>query len=144
MIHTVNRDINFLVNNRSNMQQAYSRVQLFLDNFEGIKKVTPVKENKFLYTMDYKDLGNSWSVGKHVKSKSAALNALGRKIEHMIFNIGCPNSVMPMIESIVKKGVKRIYFPESHNEQNAVGHFRWDWQVYTLTPAEIIHLKRVL
>ena len=35
-----------------------------------------------------------------------ALQALSDKILHMTCNIGCPNSVLPMIESIVSRKVK--------------------------------------
>lgn len=35
-----------------------------------------------------------------------AINALCAKIKHMSLNIGCPNSVRPMLQSIVKRQIK--------------------------------------
>lgn len=35
-----------------------------------------------------------------------AMEALADKINHMIFNIGCPNSVEPMIQSIISRKLK--------------------------------------
>jgi hypothetical protein len=36
-----------------------------------------------------------------------AIQALTDKINHMIFDIGCPNSVIPMLESIIQRKLKR-------------------------------------
>lgn len=36
-----------------------------------------------------------------------AIQALTDKISHMVFNIGCPNSVIPMLESICTRKIKR-------------------------------------
>lgn len=36
-----------------------------------------------------------------------AIEALTDKIKHMVLNIGCPNSVLPMLQSIVTRRIKR-------------------------------------
>lgn len=40
------------------------------------------------------------------KEEFDAIEALADKIEHMIFNIGCPNSVQPMLHSIITRKIK--------------------------------------
>lgn len=93
------------------------------------------------------------------KSNLIGCVALSEKIEHMICNIGQPESVEPMIKAILK-GTKWIKFDQDHNEngtiqarkerpednymRSAKGHFRWDYKVYTLTDKELKIVEKLL
>lgn len=79
--------------------------------------------------------------------------ALLGKIEHMVFAIGCPNSVEPMLRSICDRKVKRwlgVNLDFNKNKKGKqlkskdelsmtkeggilVGHFRWNDRGYVLT-----------
>lgn len=51
-----------------------------------------------------------------------AIQALIDKISHMVFNIGCPNSVIPMLESICTRKIKRW---QGNNELLTDDHFEY-------------------
>lgn len=76
---------------------------------------------------------------------SEALNALGGKIEHMLLNIGCPQSICPMLNRMICKGPKHWSQPKMFGEAEplGMGHFRWDWKVYMLTDAEVKTVTKV-
>lgn len=69
-----------------------------------------------------------------------SIKALADKIDHMCNNIGCPSSVLPMLSAILR-GTKHIKFPERNNEYNGVGHFRWNWKIYTLQDSHLNHIR---
>lgn len=100
-------------------------------------KVKSVEGSKILKVIQYKDLDN-WSANL----KSDTLIALSNKISHMVFNIGCPNSVVPMLQAILK-GTKRLKYP-NNPEANCVGHFKWNYQVYILNKRELGYLKKII
>lgn len=64
-------------------------------------------ENKFITAEDFE-----------------AIQALTDKIKHMICNIGCPNSVRPMLESICTRKIKRWQGNTSIETDN---HTTWIW-----------------
>lgn len=53
-----------------------------------------------------------------------AIQALTDKMFHMIFNIGCPNSVLPMLESICTRKIKRW---QGNNSIETDNHTTWVW-----------------
>jgi len=90
--------------------------------------------------------------------QSHELKALSRKINHMCINIGCPNSVEPMLKSIIKGNIKKWVTPnhmeggkqlrglhiteierkygnktyKNNGTDIVIGHFRWDFKAYKL------------
>lgn len=86
-------------------------------------------------------------IAEHIKSiltGSPELKALGEKIEHMLIYIGCPQSVCPMLNRIIFKGVKMQKHPMggiNDAELYGMGHFRWDWKAYTLSNED---MKKVI
>ena len=89
-----------------------------------------------LKIIQFKDL-NNWDVKTH----SAALKALAKKINRLAFDVGDPQSIVPMLKSILKgtKTVKTL-----KGTPNKKGHFYIDYTVYTLNPSELEYLKKVL
>lgn len=82
-----------------------------------------------------------------------SIQALADKIEHMVNNIGCPESVKPMLLSIINGNVKawgeggkqlgkRTKLTHSgQNEYLLIGHFREHGFGYVLTAEELNHVK---
>jgi hypothetical protein len=87
-----------------------------------------------------------------------AIQALSDKIKHMVFNIGCPNSVEGMLWSISERKIKywgsgvsdfngkqlrtkadramvikSCRYEKLKNLQVIKGHFRWNHRAYTLS-----------
>jgi uncharacterized radical SAM superfamily Fe-S cluster-containing enzyme len=119
-----------------------------IDNIlENLPKIKEVKKTGVIDNVNFSELNGKWKEGDRL-GKSIALDALARKIEHMINEIGSPNSVQPMLESIcknkikkhTKKGYQTAYYI-SDGEFLGYGHFRWDWKVYILNENEIKRVK---
>lgn len=114
---------------------------------ENLPTIKELKDTGVIDTINLSKLNGNWT--KHERfGKSIALDALARKIEHMIDSIGSPNSVQPMLESICKNKIKK------HTKKNfrgigwvqdgeflGYGHFRWDYKVYILNADEIKRVK---
>jgi hypothetical protein len=78
-------------------------------------------------------------------SQTSTLKLLGDKIEHMILNIGCPNSVLPMLQKIASGRLKSLSQPSFRdNKYLGKGHFRWKWSAQILTKDELEFLKRYI
>lgn len=111
------------------------------------------KIGKYLSVINYSDLGNTWSV--HTIN-NGGLIALGDKISTMILK-GDACNVKPMVESICDNRIKNLRQPnhsdsewrtdDGGNEKMVnlgnigKGHFRWDFQAYTLTDIELNRVK---
>ena len=100
------------------------------------------QNNNKLKFISFSKLDENWGSGK-VNGKSVALEALADKIRHMIFDIGCPNSVKPMLESICKNKIKKQTqkYKQDVGSFLGYGHFRWDRKAYKLTKEEIERVK---
>jgi hypothetical protein len=127
----------------------------FIDDFNKIKKeivqnilenlpiMEEVKKSKNLLSLVKKsDLKGRWKKDT-ILGKSSNLDCLARKIEHMILNIGCPNSVRPMLESICKNKIKKLSQDNGRYDNDFLGHghFRWDYKAITLSENEIKRVK---
>lgn len=104
---------------------------------------TTIKSTNGLGMIDYKNIGD-WDVNLNEFKISKNLNALARKLEHMI-RTGKADSIKRMLESICKNNIKTLYKPSGSYEQTkrnslGKGHFRWDDTAITLSTEEI---KRV-
>lgn len=104
---------------------------------------------KHLMFINSKYLGN-WAVHDN-KEQSNSLIALAGKITHMVNDIGCPNSVLPMLQKIATGRIKHFSKKESRKSKYKQGadplgrgHFRWNYKVYTLTKEELTHLNAFL
>ena len=100
---------------------------------------------KHLRVKPYSETGN-WDV-KDLSGISSNLDALADKITHMMYT-GKGDSIKPMLKSIVNNGVKTQYRfknkkGNSELERGSLGkgHFRWNWEAYTLNDREIKKLK---
>lgn len=102
----------------------------------NVNNVKTIVGYNFIKVINYKDLEH-WEN----KNESQTLIALFDKIEHMVNDIGCPNSVLPMLKAILK-GTKKIKYPSL--KTSAVCHFRWNWRFYTLTPNELKIIEKLL
>lgn len=106
------------------------------------------QHSPLLSTTNYSDMTN-WDVSE-LFGVSKTLNALAHKISHMVSE-GRSDAIKRMLQSIANNNFKTLYrglkqqdinFPNQKRESLGKGHFRWDYQTYTLTPKEIDHLKR--
>jgi hypothetical protein len=78
-------------------------------------------------------------------SQTITLTLLGDKIEHMILNIGCPNSVLPMLQKIASGRLKSLSQPTfRNNEYLGKGHFRWKYSAQILNENELEFLRRYI
>jgi len=133
-----NSELDFIENYNKQLVKTYNKINEVLTKSENMK-IKKIKGYDLLKTIQYKDL-NNWSV----KSENQTLTALSSKIQHMMFNIGCPSSVVPMLNAILK-GTKRIKHYQNkrlfkrnlETISNGNGHFRWNYQVYTLNTYEL-------
>lgn len=76
--------------------------------------------------------------GKDAKSETT-LQRLMSKLSHMAFGIGSPQSIEGLLTRIATKPVKMQSQPEYKEQPKlyGTGHFRWDWQAYTLNENEL-------
>jgi hypothetical protein len=116
------------------------------------------KAGSFLHIVNFSDIsGQSWGVSQvliRLGGRSKTLIALAEKINFMIER-GRANDVKPMLEKIVtgrvktltkKSGKQNAHLKELnksyHNEYLGKGHFRHNYQAYTLTAIEIDRIKK--
>lgn len=109
----------------------------------------PVSKGKLSF-INFSEL-DSWSVTDimmKLYGKSKTLEILANKIQDMIYK-GRGNDVKDMVAKIATGRIKTHYKPkpiilhqdDGKRESLGKGHFRWNWQVYTLTDQEIQFLK---
>lgn len=133
------KDIDFLSNFNKEKKRIINNILENLPKINGIK----TEEKKTFNTVKYSELNKKWTKNES-NIKNIALDALARKIEHMIDNIGSPDSVKPMLESICKNRIKKHTKKGCKNIDGdflGYGHFRWDYKVYTLNEEEIKKIK---
>lgn len=84
--------------------------------------------------------------GLRKKYSGAAVLALLAKCEHMIFNIGSPDSVEGFLKRVAirKKNQTQPGFRGDAGESLGVCHFRWDWRGYELDKRELLALRSYL
>lgn len=76
-----------------------------------------------------------------INSKTTTLSILANKICNMI-DKGDSLNVLPLLKRIIYKPPKRLYKPSIYGKEFlGVGHFRWNYQAYTLSKEEIQFLK---
>lgn len=119
-------------------------------------KVNPNSTVK-MFLVPFSKLGNSWRVQDILRQfggNSKVLEALADKINYMILQ-GRANDVKPMLEKICtgrkksltkkrRKSVTQYQLEISevyHSEYLGKGHFRWNYQAYTLSDDEIKRIK---
>jgi hypothetical protein len=125
------------------------------------KCATPNNGKQFrrMYIVNFSDIsGQSWGVKEvlsRVMGNSETLNVLADKINYMILE-GRAKDVKPMLEKIISrqkhfghkksKEVKRIEYlknttGDTSDNYYGKGHFKWNYQAYTLNEAEIRRVK---
>ncbi len=150
---TFKGELDFLERSHKMRDVVYKNIDaaLSMDTNPHLEKVDGFKLISFIQFSKLE----SWSVPK---KQSETLKALSKKIYHMIFDIGCPNSVRPMLEKIatgriktltqpVSKGYHTLY-PKGHSELNGQhigrGHFRWDYKAYMLNSYELESVRKLI
>ena len=154
----INNDLDFLSNYWIIAKELGFKIKNELPIiYNNPSKVINIKGSK-LNIISYKDL-NNWQVYDLIKSTdniSVTLEALADKINNMILK-GRANDVKPMINRIINRAPSMQVKPICNKEklrqylkgQNwniepellGIGHFRWNYQAYTLTKEEIQFLK---
>jgi len=114
-------------------------------NLPDVRTGNEREVGKRLRVKPYSELEN-WNI-KDLSGFSSNLDALAEKITHMMYT-GKGDSIKPMLNSIVNKGVKTQYrFKNKKGDKDlergslGKGHFRWNWRAYTLTDREINKVK---
>ncbi len=86
-------------------------------------------------------------------TESESLKALADKISWIAGNnyrnngqgIGSPCSIVPMLERITTKGIKKQSKKDgTESESLGLGHFRWNYGAITLKPNEVEIVRTVL
>ena len=137
-----NEDLDFLNSYWKKVNDIGFKIKKELPNFNS--KI--IRTDGRLCFIKYSDLDN-WSVDS-LMGKSNNLVTLANKISYMI-SMGNGNSVKPMLEKIVSRGVKSLSHPPtkygrsigSTTEFLGKGHFRWDFGAVVLTDKEIKRIK---
>lgn len=149
---TFTGELDFLEKASKMKKEAYHTIHaaLVLKNTDIEKK----DEYKHLSFIAFSRL-NTWSIPI---TKSDSLLALSEKIYHMIFHIGCPQSVKLMLEKIasgriksfchpVRKDYRRLY-PKGHSQLSGEhlgrGHFRWNFKSYVLNSHELETVRNLV
>lgn len=138
-------DIDFL----SSYWEEAKKVGHRIKNELPLLKEPKVRNSGKLFFINYKDMYN-WSVDDNLSvlyGNSVTLKVLADKINYMILR-GRANDVKPMLEKICQGRVKHFSKPlnKDHmrggSEPLGFGHFRWNYEVHTLTENEINHIKK--
>lgn len=98
-----------------------------------------VEGSKYLKTIQFSQIKNSWNFSLN----SSTLIALSHKLMTMIEK-GRAIDIEPMIKSITENKIKKLSRKDAFGKSEFLGygHFRWNWQAYTLTEKEIENLKK--
>lgn len=142
-------DLEFLDSYWNEAKKIAENIKLNLPN--GVGENLPMlgsKEKKtIMFVIPYSKLGDSWDVQDILlknNGRSKKLIALSEKISHMILK-GDSCNVKPLIDSIINNKIKKqtrvIKDKEKNNEFLGHGHFRWNYQTYTLNAIEINRIK---
>ena len=94
------------------------------------------KQIGYLKIVKFSDI-NNWSVD----FKNNTLLVLADKICNMI-DKGDSLNITPLLKTIIYNKPRKLYKPNTYGrEYLGIGHFRWNYQAYTLTNEEIQFLK---
>lgn len=99
----------------------------------------------------YNNIGEVWAKESYKEKNVPAFEALIRKLANIIFNVGDPLSVPVLLKNISINKIQGLghggqYDGELDHDENVSvnygkGHFRWDWQAYTLNELELKAVK---
>ena len=102
----------------------------------------------------YKSINEIWNQESYKYKNVTALNALIRKLNNIIFSVGDPLSVPVLLKNISKNKIQglghggqydgRLSREENDDVNYGKGHFRWDWQAYTLNEMELKAIQMYL
>ena len=132
-------DLEYLKNHCDRMKSIKTKISGLLEYSKQLDKSKPIEGCKFLRTIEYKDLGDTWSLG----GNSSELKTLVVKLIYMI-DKGDIINIYPLLNRIVNVGIKKQTRPAyDHYEANFLGygHFRLSNVMFILTPDEIKIIK---
>lgn len=108
------------------------------------------KENLPLFN----SMSDIWQKESYTKKNVSSLDALIRKLNNIIFSVGDPLSVPVLLKNIAADKIQGLghggqYDGNLDSDENKAvnygkGHFRWDWQAYTLNEKELKAVKLYL
>ena len=133
-------DLDFISNHWKILTDIAHKIKNELPIMKGEPNIKKVGDN--LSTIKYSDM-DKWSVHD---DKSPTLTILADKIFNMILKGDSPN-IKPMLDSIVKNNIKKLYKPgfdtrvNRSRESQGKGHFKWDHDVHTLSQQEVQKIK---
>lgn len=128
----INNSIQFISNHRKQLDYHFNK---FFD-FLYLKK-----SKAFFKVINYSDLGDSWLFEDY-----SGLRALYYKCRHMVYDLGQPNDVLPMLKSIASNRVKKLTQPSKFGQGDFLGygHFRWNYKAIVLSKKELEILNNEL
>lgn len=149
-------DIEFLENYWKEAKNIAYRIKQELPKTIGIQAKSSSKTGLLCF-VKFSDIENSWSVNDllaKIYGKSPTLEILADKISYMIYQ-GRANDIPVMIKKICTGRIKSLSKETAKHNMNkkhisdiyckeylGKGHFRWNYQAYTLNNKEIEHLKQ--
>lgn len=102
----------------------------------------------------YNSMDEIWKNENYKMKNVSAYNAMIRKFANIIFNNGDPLSVPILLKNIANNKIQGLghggqYDSKLNSDENksvnyGKGHFRWDWQAYTLNETELKAVKLYL
>lgn len=137
--------------------QIKKELPVALKDSSTVKMVNPGTDSK-LFIVNYKDLGDNWSVEHQIlkhSSISQNLKNLSEKISYMI-NKGQEENIKPMLNRIIREPKGRNFGKPSRRKRDpkytgcneyfednycGFGHFRLGRKVTMLTPMELSRVK---
>lgn len=145
---------------KAKLKKLNQREKLSNEIFNAINElcVKPIPTKKIganLFIVQYIDIKDSWLPKDILLGESENIKALASKVKHMLNVHYDPDSVMRMLTSIMSNTVKSLKQPTTgfydmyldkrmnKSEHLGYGHFRWNYQAYTLTDEEIEELKKI-
>ncbi len=142
------KDLEFLDSYWDEAKKIAENIKLNLPNGVGekLEMLSSKEEKTIMFIVPYSKLGNSWDVQDILtqnNGRSKKLIALSEKISNMILK-GDSCNVKPLIDSIINNKIKKQTKVNKfkNNEFLGYGHFRWNYQTYTLDAKEINKVKQ--
>lgn len=134
-------DITLISTYWNELKAACERINNELPNIEGQTPLKSISKNVKFAVVNYSDLKN-WSATDMFNPHSKGLTALADKIRYMVNKGDAPN-IVPMLNSMCFKGIKKQSRPDAYgkNEFLGHGHFRWNHGFYKLSDIEIERIK---
>lgn len=128
----INNSLLFISNHRKQLDHHFNEF------FNSLYVESP---KKYFKVVRYSDIENTWLIEKYEN-----LKILTQKCKHMVYVLGQPNDVLPLLKSIASNKLKKLTQPNKHGsgEFLGYGHFRWNYKAIILSKKELEILNNVL